>query len=182
MEINMRNDNLRPLVDALGNLKAEMAALAERERNIKAQLIQAGVDELEGDLFRCTISKSERESLNMEAVREKLSPQFIRCHTKTVPVTTVRVVARTQAPKRLALVKGGKESKMAELKASPGCCEEASTLSREHYIPCNRPATNMVGWPHRNEGPYRMCDMCTDHSVRNRGAVIVGEFRAERVS
>lgn len=64
-----------------------------------------------------------------------------------------------------------------QLKAEIGCCEEASMHSTSTYVPCNRPAKFMVGWPHRQEGPYRMCEMCADHSVRNRGAVIAGPYK-----
>lgn len=62
------------------------------------------------------------------------------------------------------------------LKAKVNCCEEASPASGEHYIPCNAPATRLIGWPERKEGPYRMCEMCADHSIRNRGATDQGPF------
>lgn len=61
-----------------------------------------------------------------------------------------------------------------ELKAKPDCCEEASMLSHSFYIPCNRPAVSIV--EHR-DGRYRMCEMCADHNVRNRGAKLVGPYR-----
>jgi hypothetical protein len=64
---------------------------------------------------------------------------------------------------------------MTELKAAPGCCEEASTLSAQFYIPCNRPATRMI----RNtdqQSPYRMCEMCADHNVKNRSATDAGPY------
>lgn len=63
------------------------------------------------------------------------------------------------------------------LSAKPGCCEEASLWSREFYIPCNEPAKYMV--KNRDPKPYRMCDMCADHNVRNRGAKIIGPFTLE---
>lgn len=64
-----------------------------------------------------------------------------------------------------------------ELKAAPGCCEEASIVSHQTYIPCNRPARYVVGWARRREGPYRMCESCTEHSVSNRGAEIIEPIR-----
>ena len=67
-----------------------------------------------------------------------------------------------------------------ELKAKPGCCEEASMLSHQFYIPCNRPAVRMI----KNkdpQSPYRMCEMCADHNVKNRGATDVGPFVSEHV-
>lgn len=58
-----------------------------------------------------------------------------------------------------------------DLKAKPGCCEEASPASREFYIPCNQKATTIVTfYPERREGPYRMCAACTEHNVKRRGA------------
>lgn len=64
-----------------------------------------------------------------------------------------------------------------ELKAGEDRCEEASFLSREKYIPCNAPAILMVGWKDRGEGPYRMCPMCAEHNVRNRGAHVIGPYK-----
>jgi hypothetical protein len=60
------------------------------------------------------------------------------------------------------------------LKASPGCCEEASALSHSTYIPCNKPAARMV--KNRDTEPYRMCEMCADHNVHNRGATDLGPY------
>lgn len=65
---------------------------------------------------------------------------------------------------------------MNTLVAAAGCCEEASPLSSKTYIPCNKPAVSLVHWPKRQEGPYRMCEMCAHHNVRNRGAEILGPF------
>lgn len=60
------------------------------------------------------------------------------------------------------------------LEASPGCCQEASFNSREYYIPCNKPAVSVVQT--KDPTPYRMCAMCADHNVRNRGATLVGSY------
>lgn len=63
---------------------------------------------------------------------------------------------------------------MQDFEAKPGGCEEASPMSHQFYIPCNQPATRMVKT--RDPNPYRMCDMCADHNVRNRGAKDIGPF------
>lgn len=60
-----------------------------------------------------------------------------------------------------------------QLRANDDCCEEASTLSHKFYVPCNQPAVNIVGWQGRNDTPLRMCAMCTDHNIKNRGGVII---------
>lgn len=69
--------------------------------------------------------------------------------------------------------KAANVSQQPNLKAKEGCCEEASTQSRDFYIPCNNPAINMVGWKGRSDAPIRMCAMCTNHNVKNRGGEII---------
>lgn len=64
---------------------------------------------------------------------------------------------------------------MLALKAKPDGCEEC-VMGAPFYVPCNKPATQLIGWKHRTEGPYRMCDMCADHNVRNRGAFKVSSY------
>lgn len=54
------------------------------------------------------------------------------------------------------------------LKAEPNCCEEASAMSTDFYIPCNKPATQRV-WVERDQCEYRMCDPCAHHTIKNRG-------------
>lgn len=93
----MRQSNVAPLVDELGAVKAQIAALAERETALKQALAESGPGAYEGKTFRATVTESVRETLDMKAVREKLSPQFIAAHTNVTPVTTVRVVARSAA-------------------------------------------------------------------------------------
>jgi hypothetical protein len=84
-------------IDKLGDLLAQIATLEREANKIKAELKSAGPGAYEGDLFRATVSVSERETLDMDAVREKLSPQFIRAHTRVAEVQTVRVAARKAA-------------------------------------------------------------------------------------
>ena len=63
--------------------------------------------------------------------------------------------------------------------AKPGGCEEAVILfpGQTKAFSCNKPATVMVGWPARNEGPLRMCDEHAHHSIKNRGATNLGECK-----
>lgn len=82
------------LIDELGQLKAQIADLEKREEKLKADLRATGVKVAEGELFRVTVTTSDRETLDMEAVRNHLSPQFIRAHTKISQTTTIRVTAR----------------------------------------------------------------------------------------
>ena len=89
--------NIAALVDDLGVLKAQIADLALREKAIKDQLVEAGPGAFEGEFYRAAVSVSQRETLDMDAVREKLSPQFIAAHTKVTETVSVRVSARSGA-------------------------------------------------------------------------------------
>lgn len=81
-------------IDALGKLKAQIAELEAQEKILRGEVIALGAGRHEGQLYCVTVILSERNTLDMEAVRKKLSPQFIAAHTRTTEVTTVKVVSR----------------------------------------------------------------------------------------
>lgn len=89
------HENLMPLVDQLGYLSAEIANLELRQKQLEDELKAIGAGAYEGALFRATVSVADRKTLDMKAVRKKLSKQFIAAHTKTKEVMSVHVVART---------------------------------------------------------------------------------------
>src|SRR3990167_5115321 len=62
-----------------------------------------------------------------------------------------------------------------------GPCEEASTLSRERYLPCATPGAALV-WHEKDRRLYRMCLPCTDHNVRHRGGVLLKGGEALRAA
>lgn len=93
--MNTKRNNLAPLADEYGRLRAQMAEIETKLGALKVEIVASGHDAIEGDLFRVTVSNSVRETLDLDAVREKLSPQFIKAHTRATDVTTVRVSART---------------------------------------------------------------------------------------
>ena len=86
--------NLTDTIDTLGHLLAQIADLTKRADAIKSSLRELGDGAYEGELFRVSVSTSQRETLDMKAVREKLSPQFIRAHTNVTDVVTVKCAAR----------------------------------------------------------------------------------------
>ena len=97
-----RSHNLISTIDRLGQIKAQIANLETEQKALRDVLVEQGPGAYEGELFRVTVSLSERETLDMEAVREKLSPQFIRAHTNVTEVTTVRVSARNAVKLKIA--------------------------------------------------------------------------------
>jgi hypothetical protein len=86
---------LEERIDLMGDLKAQMAELESKYDELKTLVIEdAGLGAHEGSMFRVSISTTTRETLDMEAVRNHLSPQFIRAHTKITESVTTRVTAR----------------------------------------------------------------------------------------
>lgn len=84
------------IVDKLGKLKAKIADITAQETVLKDELKTLGDGVYEGELFRATVSTHDKNYLDMDAVRDKLSPQFIKAHTSTTETTVVKVVARTR--------------------------------------------------------------------------------------
>lgn len=91
----MTRKNLAAHIDALGQIKAQIAALKLQEDALKEALAGLEPGSYEGNLFRLAITDSERETLDMEAVRAHLSRQFIQAHTRITEVRSLRVSART---------------------------------------------------------------------------------------
>jgi hypothetical protein len=100
--VNYTGNDPAPIVDRLGLVKAQIAKLTLEEKDLKGVLASHGAGAYEGELYRATVSHSELETLDMDAVRAKLSRKFIEGHTKTTPVITVRVFARSGRGKRHA--------------------------------------------------------------------------------
>jgi hypothetical protein len=85
---------LAACVDRLGIIKAQLATIGESEEALKTRLAKSGKPRIDGELFYATISEGEQARLDMDAVREKLSPQFIAAHTNRTPFVRVDVRSR----------------------------------------------------------------------------------------
>lgn len=83
-KVEIKLAHLTNLVDELGALKAQIAELQDRETAIKLELQQSGLAEIDGDLYRTTISFVEPSpKVDWKAVAERLQPshQLITAHT-----------------------------------------------------------------------------------------------------
>jgi len=89
--------NLSATIDAYGELKAQIDALTKKQKAMKAHLDDLAPGVYEGDRFALTVSPTTTDRLDMEAVREKLSHQFIAAHTVTTEGTRLTVKAVPQA-------------------------------------------------------------------------------------
>ena len=85
------------LVDQIGALKSQIAPLEKQLKKLEAELKARGPGRYEGSLYDSTVSTYIRESLDMDAVRAKLSPQFIRAHTNETEVTKIVTQAKLPA-------------------------------------------------------------------------------------
>jgi hypothetical protein len=88
---------LKAKVDELGALKAAIAELTEKEKELKTAIAASGYAELDGDLYRATVSLSERVTLDSEKVRALLSDAQIAACSRSTEILSVRVSARKRA-------------------------------------------------------------------------------------
>jgi hypothetical protein len=89
--------SLALIVDELGMLKAQIAALTEREKVLKDTLTASGYAEIDGSHYRASVTWSERATLDSAAVRALLTDEQVRQCTKVTEFMAVRVSARKRA-------------------------------------------------------------------------------------
>lgn len=94
------NSNLKPLADEYARNKALIADLDKKQKDLKATFEQAGIESLEGDLFRVVLSYVEDKwGPDWEAIAKKLNPsrQLIAANQRLTKKehTRVSVYART---------------------------------------------------------------------------------------
>jgi hypothetical protein len=84
---------LAALVDDLGTVKAEIAALLEKEKALTEKIKRTGLTEINGTLFRATVSTCDRESIDVKQLRADLGEDCIKPYLRSTPVSTCRVSA-----------------------------------------------------------------------------------------
>jgi len=90
------------IADQFGALKAEIADLEAREKLLRDELVRRGAPEIDGALFRVTVSESVRWTLNTAAVKAEMGAAWYDAHCRQSMVTTVAVKARGSASKLAA--------------------------------------------------------------------------------
>jgi hypothetical protein len=100
----MKTENpviLSAAVDRLAAIKAQLATLADEEKQIKSILADSGHPVIEGTLHRAAISHNPgRDNTDWQAIAAKYNPsrQLIAAHTSTgAPFAVVRLSARKGA-------------------------------------------------------------------------------------
>jgi hypothetical protein len=90
------------LADQLGTLKAEIAALETREKSLRDELLHRGGTEIEGAIYRATISEAVRWTLDAKAVRGEMGEAWWNARCRQSLVTSVSVKALVVSPKLAA--------------------------------------------------------------------------------
>lgn len=85
--------NLQRTIDALGVVRGQIEELKKREQELRDIIASFGEGIYEGEEYSATVSVFLRENLDLEAVRRKLSPQWLRAHTLRQTIKNVRVEA-----------------------------------------------------------------------------------------
>ncbi len=82
-------------IDQLGLIKARIADLAREEKKLKDEIIaEYGYGKFDGEDYTFTVYEQERSYLDLDAVRARLSRQFIRAHTFFRRVDVIKLTAR----------------------------------------------------------------------------------------
>ena len=90
------------VADQLGALKAEIAELEAREKSLRDELIRRGDAEIEGAVYRATITDAVRWTIDAKAVRSEMGEPWWNARCRQALVTTVAVKALAVASKLAA--------------------------------------------------------------------------------
>lgn len=94
------------IVDALGRIKAQAAALSDQEAALKTALKATGLTAVDGEMFRATITEVEAERIATDKVRAlldtlvaegKITRQKAKAMFAKSTSTTIRITARRMA-------------------------------------------------------------------------------------
>lgn len=85
------------LADQIGALDAQIKALTEELSALKERAKATGKDALDGQLFKVTISKDIRSSLDTASVKKELGQSWYDDHCKLAEVTTLRIKPQPSA-------------------------------------------------------------------------------------
>jgi hypothetical protein len=86
--------NLEATIDALGDIKEQIKELEAKETALKKELKTLGIGTHVGTKYVMTLSEQSRDVLDMKAVKEKLSSQFITAHTSVTKYPMFRFSKR----------------------------------------------------------------------------------------
>jgi hypothetical protein len=92
--VKLKNTVTKADIDNLGYFLAEAAEWIKKAEAIKKKIKKFGDGSYEGLFYRATCSEYDQKRLNMDAVRAKLSAQFIRANTTVTPCQKITVYSK----------------------------------------------------------------------------------------
>ena len=92
----MNNVNLSAIADELGRLNAAADQLESKISALKAQIKASGIDEIEGNDFVVTQSKSIRQTLDTASVKKEMGQSWFDDRSKLAEVVTTRIKAKAK--------------------------------------------------------------------------------------
>ncbi len=81
-------------VDELGLTKAQIAELEQKEKALTDALKATGLDTFAGTFFDCTVSRTNRETVDAKKLRADLGDEIMAGYVRSSPVVTLRLVAK----------------------------------------------------------------------------------------
>ena len=81
-----KND-LGSVVDRLGAVKAQISDLEGVEKSLRDQLVDSGVTEVEGTLFRATVSQSSVKKVDYAGIVKKLDVMLLETGDSSVIIS-----------------------------------------------------------------------------------------------
>jgi predicted phage-related endonuclease len=81
-------------VDELAGIKAQIAALQEREKALVDALKATGMERIIGTLHEAVVSLSERETIDTKKLRADLGDEIIAGYIRKTDVCTLKITAR----------------------------------------------------------------------------------------
>lgn len=91
------------MADRVGEIKIVMAQLERELAEHKQAMIDHGLAHYDGETYRVTLTSIIRQTLDMKAVRAKLSKAWQEAHTNTTHVVQMHVMAQGDIPNILRL-------------------------------------------------------------------------------
>jgi hypothetical protein len=98
----LRNLPAHALVDQLGAIKAEIAALEGREKTLRDELLRRILTDVEGARFSSMITQAVRWTLDTKAVKAEMGAPWWDARCRQTLVTTVAVKPRVAVAKLAA--------------------------------------------------------------------------------
>ena len=92
IEKGTKMEDILNKVNRVADLRAKIAEMAKEEKDLIAEMKDFGAGVYQGTEHYIVVSESTRKTLDMKAVRAKLSRQFIQANTKETTTLVAKLL------------------------------------------------------------------------------------------